>query len=302
MKLTVLKISSQIIGRPIPSGACKGMPEDTEGEIFEEEEYDGACSSGSATKTTMQSIREHMAKEGASLPPLPTKTDDDEEDVEETDNNSVNIAEMIKRHNELNEQLSSLTVKVNEFNQHKEDFKNDITKLANENSKLKKRYEKMKKAKVMEKQKLIENYLEITGIQTRPNENLLEIMEKIATQINVSLNSEVDIVSISRDSKTHAILVCCNNSSTKQKLLDAKRGKQLSAATLCLDIPQKNIQIHELLTPFNKTILFQARNLKDDGVFDYVWSKHGRVLVKSSEHGNNAIHVYCLDQLKRYSK
>lgn len=300
MKVTFLNSSSQvIIGKPIPSGACKGMPEDEEGEIYQEEEYDGAsCAAGSSTDRAIKSLNAQLVKAGLRSHDL---DDDDDDDVEEIDNNSVNIAEMIKRHNELNEQLSSLTVKVNEFNQHKEDFKNDITKLANENTKLKKKYEKMKKAKVMGKQRLIENYLEITGIQTRSNENLLEIIEKIATVINVPLNSEVDIVSVTRDSKTRAILVCCNSSSTKQKLLEAKRGKHLSAEILCLDIPRKNIQIHELLTSFNKLIMFQARKLQDKGVFDFVWSKDGRVFVKSPGHGR-ALHVYCLEQLKRFSK
>lgn len=290
LKITPLKSSTEIIGKPIPSGACKGMPDHDEDEIFEEEEYDGASGSSSTTKTTLQSLKDFMSNE----------TNDDEDIV--SSESAVNIAEMIKKHNELNEQLSSLTIKVNEFNEKKEQFKNDITRLANENIKLKKRYEKMKKTKVMGKQKLIENYLEITGIQQSQNENLIQIFLIICVLIEVQLDLDVDIISISRDPKSRSILVACNNSSIKEKLLDGKRCKDIFSDVFSnLDVPRKRIQMHELLTPFNKLIMFKAKTLKDKGIFDYVWSKNGRVLVKVTGPIKRSIHIYCLEQLKKYS-
>lgn len=247
------------------------MPEDEEDDFVVEKEYDDA---------------------GEEIPSAST----DDEQLSESDLKSQMI-------NELQEKVQNLSVRVNEFNQDKDEFRVEVKMLTTENEKLKKRYEKMRKGKVMEKQKLIENNLEITGIQTRPNENLLEIINKIALLLDVSLDIGVEVVSVKRDPNTRAILATFNNKYTKQKIITAKRGKDLSSKMLGLNIPKKPIRIQEHLTAYNKIIMFQAQILKDKGIFDFVWSKHGQVLVKSTElDDNRAIHIYALDQLRKYKK
>lgn len=295
LKLSIINNSKNgVIGSPIPSGASKGMPDDEASEtIFDEEESkEFSSSSSSSSLPTLKQITKGAVA-------LHRKT----VDSEKIDKNAVDISEMVKRQNELDEQFINLTVKVNEFNQQKDDFKNNITRLANENSKLNKRYDKLKKAEYMAKQKLLENNFEITGVQQRDRENLLDIISKIATILSIPLNIDVDIISVTRDPQTRTILVCCNNSIKKQIFLDAKRGKDICSHLLNLSLARKNIKFEEQLTPYNKIIILKARDLKSKGVFDYVWSKNGRVFVKSSEHhGNKAIHIYCQHQLKPFSR
>lgn len=269
LKLTVVNRSQGVvIGIPDEFESSKGMPENDVDDFCFEKEYDDA---------------------GKEMPLARI----DEETLGMSD------SQIIKH---LQEKVNNLSISVTEFNRDKDEFLVKIRNITCENDKLKKRHDKVRKGKIMGKQKLIENNLEITGIQTRPDENLLEIIKKIAALLEVSLNTETEVVSVTRDRNTRAIIATFNNKHTKQRIINGKRGKNLSSTMLNLNIPTKNIRIMEHLTPYNKIIMFEAKNLKEKGIFDFVWSKHGQVLVKSTELDNRAIHIYSLDQLKKYKR
>lgn len=190
--------------------------------------------------------------------------------------------------NELHEKIRVLTLKLNECKENEA--------LLIENAKLKKKIENKQKNESLKAQQLIENNLEITGVQQKPNEDLKEIIDRIFTLFSISLNIDLDL-SIER--KGHGILLKCKRFKTKQLILDKIRGKELNSEDLNLNLSKRRICINGQLTPLNKLIYVKVKALRDDDVFNHVFIRNGKVLVKTKTHGNNnPIHIYSMDQLK----
>lgn len=201
----------------------------------------------------------------------------------------------------LSEEIRTLTAKEKVNNQTIDIFQTKMSKLADKNTLLKKRLEKFNKTMLKDSQKLLLENFEIVGVEKKPNEDLKLILQKILRLISANLNMENDIVSIVRCGKTGNILAKCRNKDVRQKVIVAKRGIELTASLLHLDLMSNNICINEHLTPFNKVLLIKAKALKNEKVFDYAWVKNGHVYARSKNlNDNKCIHIYSMDQIKSY--
>lgn len=199
---------------------------------------------------------------------------------------------------QLTKDVCDLNISINGQRVNEADIRKALEFLEIENAKVEKKMANKKKAASIKFQKLIENNLEIIGIQQTPNEDLKQILDKIFIVLSVSLNIDIDVF-VSRIGST--ILLKCKNTATKKIILDKMRGTQLSTDDLYLDVSKRSIFINEQLTPLNKMLFLKAKALRSEGVFDYVCVKNGQILVKSESHGKKAVHIYSMEQFKEYS-
>lgn len=204
----------------------------------------------------------------------------------------LNFDKMLERQVSLNDQISILSLQLEEINKAKADFKDDINKLENENSKLKTLIENMEKKKFMEKQELLLNDIEIFGIEEGEDENLFLRIRSLGFGLPINIQPD-DIKSLFRDPKSKSIVASFVNKNIKENFILNYRKSKTKKCT---------IDIYEHLTPHNKNILRKAKQLMKAGKFVSVDVENGRVLVKKKLDDSESVHIYSLSQIFYYSK
>uniref|UniRef100_A0A6V7KQN2 Uncharacterized protein n=1 Tax=Bracon brevicornis TaxID=1563983 RepID=A0A6V7KQN2_9HYME len=140
-------------------------------------------------------------------------------------------------------------------------------------------------------QALLKNSIEINGIPILPDENGLEIVQKLFKLIDVNLQIS-DVSSCYRQGKNprefsngntlHPGLVVDSVRECDEHTLMANiktLGKSISSTDLgILNDPPSSVFVNEKLTPYFKRIFFLARREKAAGKIKYVWTRNGLIL------------------------
>lgn len=147
------------------------------------------------------------------------------------------------------------------------------------------------------------NNLEITGIPVTNNENLMNIVQNIATKIGFPLCSsdidyihrvrrfnsrnpdEADAHNPSQDPSTIPnIILRFTQRKRKCDMLAAVRARRnLTTADAGLNGSSKPVFINEHLTPQNKLLYKQARILARDKGYTFVWLSDCKIFVRKNE-------------------
>lgn len=211
-------------------------------------------------------------------------------DLSET-SHSLKIEKMLERQIILNEQINVLSLKLEEVHKAREEFKNDIQMIEAENTKLKVQIDNLEKHKVMEKQDLVKNDLEIFGIRERENENLFSIIVQLCLTIRLHIQRN-DIKLLLRDPKSKLIIVSFVDK--KYKIIFLTKINQLS------EMQGAKIKCTQRLTPHNKNMLSEANKLMKDGKCLSVDVDNGRVMAKTNELDSKTIHIFSFSQIFHY--
>lgn len=133
-------------------------------------------------------------------------------------------------------------------------FKEQNIKLSEEVSFLSKRINHLE-------QKSLNNNVEILGAPEKENENCVEILNNVASKLNVSLSvcSAYRTFS-SQSNKTRKIVAILDSKEHKHKLITEARKLKLKANILNAEWANENIYINEQMTQSNKYIFFKARS------------------------------------------
>lgn len=129
----------------------------------------------------------------------------------------------------------------------------------------------------------------ISGVPTKSEENLNQIVAKLFTIIGVKtcvpfnafrlLKSSSNNTSSNSD-KIPKILVKLNSIETKKSILQLKRNKNIFSTELNVEGEPSKIFISEQLTTETGLLFKKARELRKFGI-KYVWTSNGNVLLKS---------------------
>ncbi|XP_077486835.1 uncharacterized protein LOC144098211 [Amblyomma americanum] len=135
--------------------------------------------------------------------------------------------------------------------------------------------------------------LEIHGVPLVQGENLHNVLNGVADQLETPHLVEHDIASVHRlpaqKDKIPGIIVRFTRQSTRESWL-SKKSK--------LNDSHPRIFIQENLTRHNRDLLQATKNWAKEAGFKYVWHTHGKVLLRMSD-GANAIHIRSRDDLDR---
>lgn len=143
-------------------------------------------------------------------------------------------------------------------------------------------------------QKMLKNYIDISGIPLTRDENIIAVITGIFSALGLAI-LETDINTcyrVGHQTRTNSkgepipptIVVGFLRERTKEEVLTA--AKQLKRAMTTVDIGWKNtppskIYLNERLTPYFRNVFMEARKFKARNMIKFLWTKggviHGRV-------------------------
>lgn len=137
----------------------------------------------------------------------------------------------------------------------------------------------------MDQYSRIENIV-ITGIPVRKDENIREIIKNIAEKVELKIeDSEISTAHRlpSKKSETPNIIARLNNRDKKKELIVRAKAKKLKASVLEWTKENTPIYISNHLTRYTAELLREAKKLRDEGYFEYVWEKDAKILIRKDE-------------------
>lgn len=129
--------------------------------------------------------------------------------------------------------------------------------------------------------------LEIRGVEECANENLKQVIVKIASKVGEMgiVESDIDVVHRIGNMNNRTpkdIIVQFKDRESRNKLLLRKK-ERLMSKEVTEGRNDNVVYINEHLTSFNKQLLWQAKIRSRERNFKFVWSKEGKIFVRKHE-------------------
>lgn len=127
--------------------------------------------------------------------------------------------------------------------------------------------------------------------------DLLKIFKKIGTVTKTTI-SDKDVDDIFRFGKDKKVIRVEFVSKLKKKeLVAAVKSKEIKGTDIGLTV-NSQIFVNEHLSPANHKLYVEAKKLKKEKVFEFVWISNGQVLVRTAEGEPAVVLKSCVDLLK----
>lgn len=159
-------------------------------------------------------------------------------------------------------------------------------------------------------QENLTSYVEITNVPSlEENQNPMEIVKKLANHINASVEEvECAMRRSSKNDKPGVIIVKLKSEKFQEKWLDLYKGMAKSETSKIrvrdiipsaqMPVANNPIYLNEALTPFNKRLLWNAKqDLKEN--FKYIWCKKGLIRVRKEGVNEKSIIIRSLEDIKK---
>lgn len=155
------------------------------------------------------------------------------------------------------------------------------------------KYQALEQRITLIEQEKLSAMLEITGIPTKPNEDVNSLVKSISENIQTSMEDVSSIKRVkklllsSKDGKNDkgldksTILLTMKNTEKRTTWITAGRETKLVSTTIDPSLKEERIHIREALTNPIKKLLWQAKQ-KLKGIYEFVWCKEGRILARKS--------------------
>lgn len=144
--------------------------------------------------------------------------------------------------------------------------------------------------------------VQIDGIPPKQDENLRDMMMEIGRKIEVEIKSE-DIDAIhripTRSSKApEPIVVQFLTRQMRDSVVLKAKNKKVYTKDLNIAGESKPIYVNEHLTRKKKHILFEARRIKFEKNYKFLWTKSGKIFIRKEER-SPVINLNTIDDLKK---
>jgi len=171
------------------------------------------------------------------------------------------IADLVKSVKFMSEQFDNFNSNLKEIMSNIKILQGENKLIKEQNIKLSEEVSNLSKRINHLEQKSLENNVEILGVQEEKNENCVEILNNIASKLNVCLSvcSAYRAFS-SQSNKPRKIVAILDSKEHKYKLITEARKLKLKAHNLNTEWASENIYINEQMTQSNKYIFFKARS------------------------------------------
>lgn len=180
-------------------------------------------------------------------------------------------------------------------------YREEIEKLKEENAMLKKKNVELEMRVVACEQYSRKNSIEIHGMPVTANENVLDIIKKVGSALDISIQDDM-IDNCHRLGKRPdggaPIIVKFLRRRDAEEVLKKRRVKRnLSTRHMGMtsDCP---VYINESLCPAKRMLYSRVRVLKREKGFKYLWLRGGKILVRKVE-GAPVIEINCQDDLDK---
>lgn len=144
--------------------------------------------------------------------------------------------------------------------------------------------------------------VQIDGIPPKQDENLRDIVMNIGNKIQVDIKRE-DIDAIhripTRSTKTpEPIVVQFLTRQMRESVVQKAREVKVHTKDLGFNEESKQIYVNEHLTRKKKHILFEARRLKYEKNYKYLWTKSGKIFIRKEDR-SPIINLNSIDDLHK---
>lgn len=149
--------------------------------------------------------------------------------------------------------------------------------------------------------------VEIDGIPETQNENIETVVNQLSQLVGVNLNFANDVQAVHRvptrrKSGIKPIILQFSNRQKRNTFLQRAKTVKIKSTSFMPSVPETFVYVNEHLTPYNRELLYKAKQLKEKG-YKFVWPKEGKIFVKKSEsHTDKAIHVTTLAEVEKLLK
>lgn len=138
------------------------------------------------------------------------------------------------------------------------------------------------------------------------NEEAMEVVRKVANALEVQLDETSDDITASwvraknNDSRASFIRATMSNEIRVKQMIKRAKEAKINTGAIGYIGDERPIYVDEILTQHTRSILFEARKLRDYGV-KYVWASKGDVLIRKDD-GANVQRVDTMQQIDRIKR
>ena len=205
---------------------------------------------------------------------------------------------------ELKDEVKQMTKSLNHLSDEMEDVKKEnvsLNKRIDElEAKLEQKNETEKHYNVLQKnmeemrlkQHESEQYernknIEINGLDEVKNENVNDIMQKLATAFKVddfklNMVDKMHRIPSKNKDKPNTLIVQFKHRMDRDKWLESKK-KTVTNDQILQNANGKRIYVNENMTPYYRQLFWKTKNYAKENNIKYVWFKNGKVLTRVDE-------------------
>jgi hypothetical protein len=134
-------------------------------------------------------------------------------------------------------------------------------------------------------QNQLNNYLEISGVPVKPNEDVQKIVQQVAQVCEVE---DSNIVDVYREASRKAnipppIIVQFSSSAARNTWLRRTEGRKLTVDDVLENGADSSVYLNEQLTPYNKKLLWQTKQSGKEKNYNFIWTRNGKIFARLRE-------------------
>lgn len=196
--------------------------------------------------------------------------------------------EMREQFGEMEKSLNFQGEKMEEFLIKMDRMTENQLKLEKENEELKMELKSVKMVVEELEQYTRNKNIQIDGIPEEKDENLKQLMIDIGKKIQVEIEEkEIDAIhripSTIKNKNALPIVVQFTTRQLRETIMTKVRKTKITTKDLNKGGEIKPIFINEHLTKTKKQIMFEARKIKFEKAYKFLWSRNGKVLIRKDE-------------------
>lgn len=246
--------------------------------------------------------KQHTKKKPTQVVEANTSSDNDSDDEHGGHELSTNLEKLERQFREQRKSIASMTKSFDFMSDSFDQVKEQLTKIANEQKKMrkeidrmsenekamKKRIDKLEMELAKDKQKSNENHVIITNMP-KVDYDLKDAIVAIGKQVgcNIDPSGIIDVFqNENKKFKTHPIIVKLRTGDFKKKCAEfRKNGSKIDLKKLKVndDIGDRNVNFHSMLEKEIADLLKQAKAVAKKKSYKFVWVSDSNVLVRKGD-------------------
>lgn len=133
-------------------------------------------------------------------------------------------------------------------------------------------------------QRSIENNIELVGVPESVDESCVDIVNKIASNLNVEIvvHNAYRVFS-GKNKNPRKIVASINSKESRHQLLTQSKKMKIKANQLHQEWENNNIYINEQMTQVNRNLFYKAKNIAREVGFKFIWFKNSKIFAKKQK-------------------
>jgi hypothetical protein len=210
-------------------------------------------------------------------------------DNEPTDPTYVSLKRLLenmfqKQEKAIIERIDGLTAIVTEVREKYEEITKEVKEVTEKTTALRKDIDELKVALECEGQYGTSKNFIITSIPTSQDEDVGEKVDQLLSAMNIQIRKEEFTAHrLPANNQTPAIIVQCSTRATRDSIVQRARKFKPNLSLIYPNVPQRAIYFNDNLTPYFANLMMQAKRIKREKGYKFLWLNGNRIMLKKDE-------------------